>query len=393
MKSWCKNLLIVSLSVAALSACSSKDEEEEVISPLPEIQASVFPQIGWSTSIGDGVEEYYSRLRPTVQYGKIFAGARDGEVIAFDEKTHEQLWSQNLNDVIKDAGIEKDFLLSAGLTVARNKVFVGGESGVLVALDAETGKSVWHAMTGGELLSTPTVGEGIVVVNTGAGSLEAYDVDSGEQKWVHETQLPNLTLRGTGAANYEGGGFFIGTADGKVQVIVLQNGQIAWETPVYTPKGGNEFARMADVDMKPFLSSDKLFAVSYNGNLMAMDVRTGRSVWSRKYSSFHELDSAGLNLFLVDDKSRIYAIDKRNGLERWSNAELVNRGLTSPAVFEQYVVVGDFEGYLHFIDRETGVIAGRVEVDSDGLYVQPVVVGDKLYVQGRSGTLAEVTLP
>ena len=46
-------------------------------------------------------------------------------------------------------------------------------------------------------------------------------------------------------------------------------------------------------------------------------------------------------------------------------------------------MVGDFEGYLHFIDRNTGEVAGRVEVDSDGLYSQPLVVaGDKIYVQG-----------
>ncbi len=150
---------------------------------------------------------------------------------------------------------------------------------------------------------------------------------------------------------------------------------------------------MADVDMTPLLLGDNLYAVSYNGNLVSMEMRSGRIVWSRKYSSFHELDTAGLSLFLVDDHSRVYSVDRRNGLELWSNSDLTNRDLTAPAVFQDYVVVGDFEGYLHFIDRSNGQIVGRVQVDSSGLFSQPLVVDDKIYLQTRDGKIATVTLP
>ncbi|RYV02411.1 outer membrane protein assembly factor BamB [Shewanella sp. OPT22] len=392
MKSWCKNLLAAGLSIAFLSACSSTDDEE-IIKPLPEITETVSPSIDWSTSVGDGVGDFYSRLQPTVNYGKIFAGSRNGELVAFDETSHDKLWTQDLETVIKDAGINKEFRMASGITVARNKVFVGGEAGVLVALNADDGKVAWYAETDGELLSKPTVGEDAVVVNTGNGMVEAYNVDDGKKLWTHSNALPPLTLRGNSSPAFEGGGFFVGTADGKVQVIVQQNGQVAWEVPISKPQGGNEFSRLADVDMTPLISGENIYAINYHGNLVSLEPRSGRVVWSRKYSSFHELASAGLSLFVVDDSSRIYSIDKRNGLEQWSNSELSTRSLTSPAVFGQYVVVGDFEGYLHFINRSTGVIEGRVQIDSSGLYVQPVVVGDKLLVQTRSGKLAEVVLP
>lgn len=392
MKHWCKNLLAAGLSIAFLSACSSTDDEE-AIKPLPEITASVSPSIEWSASVGNGVGDYYSRLKPAVKYGKIFAGSRNGELIAFDEKSHDKLWTQNLETVIKEAGINKEFRMASGIAVARNKVFVGGEAGVLVALDAETGKVVWHAETDGELLSKPAIGENSIVVNTGNGLVEAYNIDSGEKQWTHSNQLPALTLRGNSSPVFEGGGFFVGTADGKVQVLVQQNGQIAWEVPISKPVGGNEFSRLADVDMTPLISGENIFAINYHGNLVSIEPRSGRIIWSRKYSSFHELASGGLSIFLVDDTSRIYAIDKRNGLELWNNSELATRTLTSPTVFGPYLVVGDFEGYLHFINRSTGVLEGRVQIDSSGLYVQPVVVGDKLLVQTRSGKLAEVVLP
>ncbi|ASJ97426.1 MULTISPECIES: outer membrane protein assembly factor BamB [Shewanella] len=395
MKSWCKTLLACSLSLGLLSACSSNDVEEEPVSPLPEIEASVFPEVSWSTSVGKGVGDYYSNIRPAVRYDKLFVMDRHGEVAAYDEASGEQVWSIDISSWFKERALAKNkgARLSSGITAARNKVFFGGESGLLAAADAETGEMIWHVIAGGELLSAPTVGEDVVVVHTSTGSLEAYNVDNGEKLWVYENKLPTLTLRGTGAAAYEAGGFFVGTADGKVAVIVKANGQAAWEQPIYTPKGGNEFTRMADVDMKPLIVGDNIYAVSYNGNLVSMELRTGRIVWSRKYSSFNELDSAGLNLYLVDDHSRIYAVDKRNGLESWSNSELTNRELTSPMVYKDYLVVGDFEGYLHFIDRASGKLVGRVEVDNSGLFSQPLVIDDKIYVQSRDGKVARITLP
>ncbi|QSX36143.1 outer membrane protein assembly factor BamB [Shewanella sedimentimangrovi] len=395
MKSWCKNLLVAGLSLAALSACSSNDVEEEPVSELKEINATVFPQINWDEKVGSGVGDYYSRLRPAVRYGKIFVADRYGEVTAFDEASGDKVWSQDFSELFRDNVLAKNkgARLAAGVTVAQNKVFIGGESGLLGALDANTGEVVWYALAGGELLSAPTVADDMVVVNTGAGALEAFNIDTGAKVWSYDNGLPNLTLRGTGAAAYEGGGFFVGTADGKVAVVIKQNGQPAWEQAIYSPSGGNEFSRMADVDMTPLLIGDNLYAVSYNGNLVSMEARTGRVVWTRKYSSFNELASSGVQLYLVDDHSRIYAIDRRNGLEMWSNSELSNRAVTSPEVFGDYLVVGDFEGYLHFIDRADGKLVGRIEVDSSGLYGQPLVVDNKIYVQGRSGKVAIVTLP
>lgn len=90
----------------------------------------------------------------------------------------------------------------------------------MAALNAEDGQVLWHVVTGGELLSKPTVADDVVVVSTSSGALEAFNVDTGAKLWTYEMQLPNLTLRGTGSAAYEAGGFFIGTADGKVAVVV-----------------------------------------------------------------------------------------------------------------------------------------------------------------------------
>jgi outer membrane protein assembly factor BamB len=112
MKSWCKNLLAVGLSVALMSACSSSDVEEEPVSELVDIQATVFPEITWDTSVGDGVGDYYSQLRPTVRYGKVFVADRSGIVVAFDETTGDELWKKDFNDVFEDKHVIKCLLVA-----------------------------------------------------------------------------------------------------------------------------------------------------------------------------------------------------------------------------------------------------------------------------------------
>ncbi|WP_445947061.1 outer membrane protein assembly factor BamB family protein, partial [Shewanella sp.] len=152
MQSWYKNLLAAGLSIALVTACSSSDIEEEPISELVELQASIFPEISWSDSVGGGIDDYYSRLKPSVRYGKIFVADRDGEVVAFDQASGDTVWSKDFADEFGDTLLSKvkGVRLSAGVVAARNKVFVGGESGLLVALNADDGATVWSVVAGGE---------------------------------------------------------------------------------------------------------------------------------------------------------------------------------------------------------------------------------------------------
>ena len=99
------------------------------------------------------------------------------------------------------------------------------------------------------------------------------------------------------------------------------------------------------------------------------------------------------DIFLTDIKGHVYGVDRQNGFEKWSQLSLTNRGVTGPAVVGNYIVVGDFEGYLHFIDQTTGNIVARHEVDSSGLNIAPTVHDDIIYAQSRNGDLQAIKIP
>jgi len=389
----------VLLLSSTLFACSSTDEEEDTSglpAELTEIDEKFEPKVLWEESVGDGSENYFSRLKPIVAYDKVYSASRSGDVIAFDQKTGKELWQVDLSDVNNERSFwdsRVSALLAGGPAAGLNKVFIGSESGKLYALDAQTGELSWEANIKGEVLNAPAIDSGVVVVNSASGIMMAFNADNGEERWKVEQDVPALTLRGISAPVIASGGVLIGTGKGGVNVYLLDKGQQGWSTEIGEPTGSTELERVIDVDSAPVVFGDKIYAVSSRGNLAAIDLKSGRVLWKRQYSSYRQISIYRNTIFLTNLRGHVYAIDRVNGIERWSNLALANRGVTGPAVIDDYVVVGDFEGYLHWLNQETGEIVARHEVDGSGIHSTPTVVGNVLYSQSRDGDLQAIETP
>ena len=393
-----KRKLLVACMLAGLVACSSTEEEIDETEPveLTEITEQFEVDVLWEESVGDGVSKYFSRIKPIVAYGKVFSASRDGEVVALDPANGKELWQVDLSKANGDGGFfasNSPAYLSGGPIAGINKVFIGSENGDVYALNAETGELDWHESVKGEVIAAPGIDAGILVVNTGSGVVKAFNASNGEEQWQIEQDVPPLTLRGVSSPAVSAGGAIIGSPDGSLTVYILENGQQGWTTEVGEATGSTELERVIDIDSKPLVFGDKVYSISSRGHLVSADLRSGRVVWKRQYSSYRQLSIRGNTIYLTDVKGHVYAIDRANGLEKWSQLALTNRNVTGPAVVGQYVVVGDFEGYLHWLDAETGEFVARHEVDSSGIHSTPTVADGIIYVQSRDGDIQAIKTP
>ena len=215
--------------------------------------------------------------------------------------------------------------------------------------------------------------------------------------WRHEGDTPPLTLRGISGPIASNGGVIVGTPIGKIQVNLIETGVLAWETVIATPSGATELERIVDIDTTPVLFGGTVYTVSYNGTLAAVELRSGRVIWKREYASFRNLNIDGNKIFVVDNNSNVYALDRRNGVELWSQGLLKKRSLTAATPVGDHIVVGDNWGFLHWIEQETGEVVARLDVggddEDDAIFAAPLKVDDSVVAVTRNGVVASVQVP
>ena len=400
-----------------LSACESTEENEELrIAELEPINIKRHVEVGWRSHYADGVENYYSNLRPVVVGNTIFTASREGEVVAMSADEGDLIWKT-------DARLDPPTLwdditfttkpsakLNGGVTAAYNNLYVGSENGEVIALSQDEGKILWRAKVKGEVVSAPAAGDGWIAVTTTSGHLAVLHPDTGEERWTAESSVPALSLRGTSSPVIAGGGVLVGSATGKLEVYILATGIPAWNQTVGRLQGSTELERLVDVDTKPVIVGNRVYVVGYNGNVTAIDIASGRVIWNREYSSYRNLTYDQGTLYLTNAKGAVVALDAQNGIEKWSNSTFYNRRLTQPVIYKDLVVAGDFEGYFHFLDAKTGEIVSRFKLDDidysafhwtvswftsedRSAYTAPVVKDDLLYIQTRDGEVTALSLP
>lgn len=377
---WIKTVVAAGI-LTSLIGCSG-EESAIRIAPVPEVSAHINTKTLWDENVTDGVEGYYTLLSPTVVDGVIYSASRDGTIVAVNQSDGETVWRTEI-----DEENDEPALLAGGLTVSNHRLFVGSENGLVMAFNADNGEPLWSVVVPGSVLSTPLTAEDLVIVHTNTGVLQALNVETGETQWQIKNDVPALMLRGDSSPVGTYGGVFWGTANGRIQAASTQSGMLAWQQVVGRATGDTEIDRIVDVDASPIVIDGRIWIIGYNGNLLAIDMRSGNVILRRAYSSAKNMAVGGNHLYIVNDKDHVIAVDLNSGNEVWQNQELEYRELTPAAVIEGYVVVCDMEGYLYWLDPKTGMFASRQKINDNGLNVAPVALEDGYLLQTRGGTL------
>lgn len=379
-----KKLLVAVFSVM-IAGCGiidkirGKDDDLEPLkpNPLPTIEQEVAVERVWTFGVGGGDQ---SGLRPALDAGAVFVANPGGRVAAVDLETGSVRWSANL-----------DVEISGGVGTGEGLVMVGGLDGEVEALDRRDGAKVWRTTVGSEVLAPPRASAGTVVVRSIDGGVTGLSTTSGEPRWNLRRDEPSLTLRGSGPPLLDQDVAVLGYSDGKLAAVKVTNGATLWEIPVARPGGTNEVERMIDVDATPILVDDVLYAVSFQGMVRAFALGDNRTMWSREMSSYTDFTADADNLYISDSLGRVHALDRSTGGEKWVQDQLLRRRLSGPAVIGGYVVVGDYEGYLHVMNKSDGRLVGRSQFN-DRISAQPLVRDKSVLVLTEGGRLSAVSI-
>ena len=142
----------------------------------------------------------------------------------------------------------------------------------------------------------------------------------------------------------------------------------------------------------PLVDGRQVCAVAFQGRVACFDAASGTSIWARDMSSIAGMGGDTRSLYVTDDQSAVVALDRGNGASLWKQDRLFGRGVSAPLALGRYVIVGDFEGYVHFLSREDGAFAARIATDGSPVISPPVALDmTSFVVQTRNGGLFAIS--
>jgi outer membrane protein assembly factor BamB len=341
--------------------------------PLPAITSPQPAKLLWSSSIGSADRFAFS---PAVAGDSVYVAARSGAVARLDAATGQARWRVAL-----------DTRLSGGVGSDGRIAVVANEEGDVFALDAHTGALRWRARVSSEVLSAPAIGEDLVVVRSADNRLFALGVQDGKRRWVYQRSGTSLIVRTPTGIAIEEGTAYVGFSGGKLVAIAMSNGGVRWEGTVALPKGATELERVADVVGEPALQGREICAATFQGRVACFERATGRQLWARDVSTLTGVSLDARYAFVSDDRGAVHAFDRSSGRSVWKQDGLAHRGLSMPLPLGNSLALADFEGYVHFIARETGVFVGRYSTGSAEVRAAPVQIPGGFLVQTASGAL------
>jgi len=351
-------------------------DNTEPPTPLTSFNTQLDIIEAWKKDTGKGSDNQFLKLSPVVAHEKIFVADTDGSIKAIDAISGNVLWD-----------IKTDTRITGGPGAGLTLVLAGTSEGEVLAISIDDGTILWRGRTSSEILAPPQEASNIVVARSIDGKIYGLSATDGKRLWVYDRTVPNLTLRGTSAPVIEDNLVIAGFDGGRMAAIELQTGKQVWETRIALGSGRSELDRMVDIDADPLILDGVIYVATFQGRVAAVELESGRILWTRDISSYAGLTADDEKLYVTDDKGHIWALDRITGSSIWKQEKLQARSVTAPASISDLIVVGDLEGYLHWLDKADGKFVARNKLSGSKILAPPISVNDVIYAYSSDGVL------
>lgn len=306
-----------------------------------------------TVDVGNKNNQQKDPLDLQIGYAKshIIVASRGGVVSGFDI-SGKRLWNLDVKEPIT-GGVAYD--------EPSHVAIISTRSGKVIAIDGLTGERHWERQLSGTILAPALISKNRVLLSANDGFLHGLSLQTGQSIWQFATQVPAISMRGAAKpALLDAQSALFSTADGRIHAISIETGIPLWSRRVGLGVGGSEIERMSDVDATPIIDNNQLYAISYSGQLIGVDLASRQIMFVNEAASLRSLALTPTLVIAATLEGKVVAYNRVTGEPVWENDALAYRQLTNPVMIGDYLAVGDYEGVVHLMDVRQGKIISRV---------------------------------
>jgi outer membrane protein assembly factor BamB len=267
----------------------------------------------WETGIGEGASRRTRVLsQPVIARGRVFAMDGGVQVSALDAGTGSRIWQVDL----KPEGM-RGSAFGGGPAFWNDRLYVSTGYAQVLALDPADGKVIWRQNVTAPVHSAPTVGEGRVFAVTIENELNALSTDDGRKLWSHNGIPEPAGLLGGASPAVEGEVVIPAYTSGEIFALRVENGRSVWSDSLASTRSVNAISGLADIRGRPVIDHGRVFAISHSGRMAAIDLRSGERVWEQEIASSHSPWVAGEFVFVLANDNTLVCLTRKDGKIRW----------------------------------------------------------------------------
>lgn len=338
----------------------------------------------WSADIGEEADdELRLNAPPIVANGVVYTIDAETEVRAFRADNGRKIWEIDL----KPEDEEDDGHIPGGIAYEDGRLAVTAGFNKIFVLDAKSGKVLWDYKVDSPFRAAPTMRGGRVFAISLNNTLYALSAYSGKVLWTYQALNEPASILGGASPAVDQGVVIAPFSSGEIVALKVGNGRELWADSLVSTRRTDVVSSLSHVRGRPVIDRGMVFANSHGGVMVAIDLRSGRRVWSRDIGGIESIWVAGDYLFTLTLEGEIISLNRRDGkvlwvtpLPRWEDEEDKEDMIiwSGPLLVSDRLLVTGSHGLAMAVSPYSGKVLGTVEMP-DSVHLAPIVANGTVF--------------
>lgn len=310
-------------------------------------------------------------VTPVVMGDKIYTLDNESRLFARDTKEGKELWRTDLGT--KTQGV--------GLTASKNLVIAVSENGIVKAFDTK-GKELWKKEFHVPFRNAPLLNGETIYLLSANNDLWVLNAKNGKEKWHYKTTAPLTLLQGMGRPALSNDILVVPFSSGEAVAFDANSGVLLWSQDLVGVKAFDAVAGLTQMSASPVIENGIVYLVGHGGKTMAVNLKTGESLWQVDRGGQTTPLISGNALFFVDNQNHLLALNKNSGKLFWEVA-LEKAVWKGPYLIDEKLILFTDEKSLIVNPKDGKITENEKRIAGS----TPALTSDGVFFMGDNGVL------